>query len=88
MKTEDLYRVRNRGEVSKLKKIGSSIRLKKLAFRIAVRLLIATPRNKRGHSTNTGKNTLERNRKSNDIHFELSNRFSALRNDDQNLTTK
>ena len=40
MKTEDLYRVRNRGEVSKLKKIGSSIRLKKLAFRIAVRLLM------------------------------------------------
>ena len=27
-------------------------------------------------------------RKSNDIHFELSNRFSPLHNDDQNLTTK
>ena len=38
--------------------------------------------------TNAGKNTLERNRKSNDIHFELSNRFSPLHIDDQNLTTK
>ena len=49
---------------------------------------IATSRNKHGHSTNTGKNTLERNRKSNDIHFELSNRFSPLHNDDQNLTKR
>ena len=48
----------------------------------------ATSRNKHGHSTNTGKNALERNRKSNDIHFELSNMFSPLCNDDQNLTTK
>ena len=47
---------------------------------------IATSRSKHGHSTNTGTNTLERNRKSNDIHFELCNRFSPLCNDDQNLT--
>ena len=43
---------------------------------------------KRDHSTNTGKNTFERNRKSNDIHLELSNRFSPRHNDDQKLTTK
>ena len=49
---------------------------------------IATSRNKRGHSANAGKNILERNRKSNDIHFELSNSFSHLHNEDQNLTTK
>ena len=49
---------------------------------------IATSRNNRGHSTNTRKNTLGRNKKSNDIHFELSNRFSSLHNDDQNSTTK
>ena len=49
---------------------------------------MATSRNKRGHSTNTRKNTLERNKKSNDIHFELNNRFSPLHNDDENSTTK
>ena len=49
---------------------------------------IATARNKHDHSTNTGKDTLERNRKSNDIHFELNNRFSPLYNDDQNLTKR
>ena len=49
---------------------------------------IATYRNKHGHSTNAGKNTHERNRKSTDIHFKSSNRFSPLLNDDQNLTTK
>ena len=49
---------------------------------------IATSRNKHGHFTNTGKNTLERNRKFHEIHFEWSNRFSPLHNDDQNLTTK
>ena len=49
---------------------------------------IATSRNKCGHSRNAGKNTLKRNRKSNDIHFELSNSFSHLPNEDQNLTTK
>ena len=38
-----------------------------------------------GHSTNAGKVTLERNRKSNDIYFKLSNRFSPL-HVDQNLT--
>ena len=36
---------------------------------------IATSRNKRGHSTNTTKNTLERNRKSNNMYFKLRNRF-------------
>ena len=46
---------------------------------------IATSRNKHGHSTNTGKVALEINRKSNDIHFKLSNRFSLL-NVDQDLT--
>ena len=30
---------------------------------------ITTSRNKHGHSTNTGKVTLERNRKTNDIHL-------------------
>ena len=49
---------------------------------------IAASRNKHDHSTNTGKNTLKRNGISNDIHFELRNRFSTLHNDDQNLTTK
>ena len=49
---------------------------------------IVTSRNEQGYSTNTGKNTLERKRKSNDIHFELINRFSPLHNDNQNLTTK
>ena len=50
---------------------------------------LATSRNKRGHSTNTRKNTLERNRKSNDIHFEITfTSFSTLHNDNQNLTTK
>ena len=49
---------------------------------------IATSRNEQGYSANTGKNTLERKRKSNDIHFELINRFSPLHNDGQNLTTK
>ena len=39
---------------------------------------IATSRNKDGHSTNAGKVTLERTRKSNDIHFKLSHRFSPL----------
>ena len=38
-----------------------------------------------GHSTNAGKVTLERNRKSNDIYFKLSNSFSPL-HVDQNLT--
>ena len=33
---------------------------------------IATSRNKRGHSANAGKYTLEKNRKSNDIRIELS----------------
>ena len=47
---------------------------------------ITTSRNKHGHSTNAGKSTLERNKKSNDIYFKLSNRFSPLHNDDQNLT--
>ena len=46
---------------------------------------IATSRNKHGHSSNAGKVTLERNRKSNDIHLKLSNRFSTLQVD-QNLT--
>ena len=45
-------------------------------------------RTKHGHSNNAGKNTLERNRKSNDIHFKLSNRFSSLHNNDQNLKMK
>ena len=49
---------------------------------------IVTSRNKHAHSKSTEKNTFERNRKPNDIHFEFSNRFSALHNDDQNLTTK
>ena len=34
------------------------------------------------------RNTLERNRKSNDIHFELSIGFLLLHNDDQNLTKR
>ena len=34
------------------------------------------------------RNTLERNRKSNDIHFELSRGFLFLHNDDQNLTKR
>ena len=46
---------------------------------------IATSRNKDGHSTNAGKVTLERTRKSNDIHFKLSHRFSPL-HVDQDLT--
>ena len=46
---------------------------------------IDTSRNKCGHSAYAGKNTPERNRKSNDIYFELSNRFSPLHNKDQNL---
>ena len=41
-----------------------------------------------GHFTNTRKNTLERNKKSNEIHFELNNRFSPLHNNDQNSTMK
>ena len=49
---------------------------------------IATSRNKHGHATNVGKVTLERNRKFNDIHFKLSNRFSPLQKVDQNLTRK
>ena len=49
---------------------------------------IATSRNKHYHSTNTRKNTLKRNRKSTDIYFGLSNRFSPLHNDDQNVTKK
>ena len=49
---------------------------------------ITTSRNNCGHSTNAGKNTLERNRKSKDIHFELSNSFSHLHIEDQTLTTK
>ena len=48
---------------------------------------IPTSRNKYGHFTNT-ENILERNRKSNGIHFELGNRFSPLHNDDQNLRKK
>ena len=48
----------------------------------------ANSRNKHGHSINTGKNTLKRGRKSNDVHFELNNMFCLLHNDDQNLTTK
>ena len=51
-------------------------------------LQIATSRNKRGYSSNAPKNTLERIRKSNDIHFELSGRFSPLHSDDQKLKTK
>ena len=49
---------------------------------------ITTSRDKHGNSTNKENNTLERNIKSNDIHFELSNWFAPLHNDDQNLTTK
>ena len=49
---------------------------------------VKTSRNKSGHSTNTGENSLEGNRKSNDIRFELSNKFPPLHNNDQNLTTK
>ena len=49
---------------------------------------IATSRNKRGHSANTRNNTLERNKKSNAILFELNNRFSPLHNNDQNSTAK
>ena len=49
---------------------------------------IATSSNKHGHSTNTGKSTLERKRKSNDIHFELNKRLSPLHEDNQSLTTK
>ena len=45
-------------------------------------------RTKHGHSNNGGRNTLERNRKSNDMHFKLSNRFSPLHNNDQNLKMK
>ena len=46
---------------------------------------IPTCRRKHGHVTNAGKVTLERNRKPNEIHFKLSNRFSPL-HVDQNLT--
>ena len=60
----------------------------KIYLKNEIQWKIATSRNKHGHSTNTGKNTLERNIKSNDIHFELSNRFSPLHNDDQNLTKR
>ena len=49
---------------------------------------ITTSRNKHGYSTNAGKSTLERNKKSNDIYFKSSNRFSPLHNDDQNLTKR
>ena len=49
---------------------------------------IAFSRKKHGPSTTAGKVTLERSRKSNDIHFKLSNRFSPLHDDDQNLTRK
>ena len=45
-------------------------------------------RSKHGHSKNAGRNTLEKNRKSNDIRFKLSNRFSPLHNNDQNLKMK
>ena len=51
-------------------------------------LQIAFSRKKHGPSTTAGKVTLERNRKSNDSHFKLSNRFSSLHDDDQNLTRK
>ena len=49
---------------------------------------IATSRSKYVHSSKVESNTFERNRKFNDIHFELSKMFSLLYNDDQNLTTK
>ena len=49
---------------------------------------IATSRNTHVHSKNTENNTVERKIKSSDIDFVLSNRFSPLHNDDQNVTTK
>ena len=44
---------------------------------------IATSRSKYVHSSKVESNTFERNRKFNDIHFELSKMFSLLYNDDQ-----
>ena len=74
--TENLSRVENRHcEDSVTNKDKVNVNYKSDDLKIKIKWQMATSRNKHYHFTNTGKNSFEKNRKSSDIYFDLSNRM-------------